>query len=290
MFRKIVGILIVLALTGCASQRDVLILDERLRSLEYRERELQKTQESLQQRLADEIRETVTTREALETDLRTRVAGAGAEMDRIRQDLRLLNGRVDEMAHQLQRREAATGTDDTPRAGRTDASASLARIDMLEQRIAAIESYLGLRAAARTTETPAAGEAPAQRFADAENDTALYALAMQAFDNGRLEDAREGFAQLLKRFPNSALANNAQFWIGETHYRERWYEKAILEYQTVIEKYPTGNKVAAAMLKQGMAFQQLGDEANARLVWQALQERFPQSSEAKVAMTRLKEL
>ena len=41
---------------------------------------------------------------------------------------------------------------------------------------------------------------------------------------------------MLKRFPQSDQADNAQFWIGETYYRENWYEKAILEYQKVIEK------------------------------------------------------
>jgi tol-pal system protein YbgF len=105
-----------------------------------------------------------------------------------------------------------------------------------------------------------------------------------------MDAARRDFEKLLTRYPQSELANNAQFWIGESHYRERWFEKAILEYQTVIEKYPDGSKVAAAMLKQGFAFLQLGDEANARLVLGELQRKHPDSSEAKVAAKKLAEL
>ena len=41
------------------------------------------------------------------------------------------------------------------------------------------------------------------------------------------------FKELIERFPKSERADNAQFWIGEIYYREKWYEKAILEYQKV---------------------------------------------------------
>ena len=58
----------------------------------------------------------------------------------------------------------------------------------------------------------------------------------------------------MEKYPKSNSADNAQFWIGEIYYREKWYEKAILEYQKVIENYPQGNKISAALLKQGLHF------------------------------------
>ncbi|MBR9982329.1 MAG: tol-pal system protein YbgF, partial [Desulfatitalea sp.] len=229
------------------------------------------------------------TRETVETDLRSQYAGMGAGMDRVQQDLRLLTGRVEQLEHKIQRSVAAERVDDDQRDQRRDASTT--QVAGLERRLAAVEQYLGLQPpSVAAAATPGDAKQPARPFDAGLNETQLYEQAKQAFDNGQMETSREGFQQLLKRFPQSSLVNNAQFWIGETHYRERWYEKAILEYQTVIEKYPNGNKVPAAMLKQGMAFLQLGDEANARLVWKALEDRFPQSSEAKVAATRLKEL
>ncbi|MBU4503079.1 MAG: tetratricopeptide repeat protein, partial [Proteobacteria bacterium] len=81
-----------------------------------------------------------------------------------------------------------------------------------------------------------------------------------------------------------------QFWIGEIYYSEKWYEKAIVEYQKVIEKYPKGNKVPASLLKQGFAFLNLGDKANARLILQELVKKYSEATEAKIATKKLKEL
>ena len=85
------------------------------------------------------------------------------------------------------------------------------------------------------------------------------------------------------------MAGNAQFWLGETYYREQWYEKAILEYQKVIENYPDGNKIEASLLKQGLAFFNLGDKANARLILQELIRKHPKSNEAQIARQKVKE-
>ncbi len=95
---------------------------------------------------------------------------------------------------------------------------------------------------------------------------------------------------MLKLYPKSPQADNAQFWLGETYYREKWYEKAILEYQKVIEKYPKGNKVPASLLKQGLAFHSLGDKANTRLILTELIKKYPKSNEAKIAKQKLKRL
>jgi len=118
----------------------------------------------------------------------------------------------------------------------------------------------------------------------------IYRSAKQAFDQGDSEAARRGFQEFIKRYPKSKNADNAQFWIGEIYYREKWYEKAILEYQNVIEKYPQGNKVPAALLKQGLAFSSIGDKANAKLILEELNRKYPKSNEAKVAAETLKTL
>jgi tol-pal system protein YbgF len=119
-------------------------------------------------------------------------------------------------------------------------------------------------------------------------EEAAYQSAKQAYDKGDFNAAREGFQKFIKEFPKSKNVDNAQFWIGETYYREKWYEKAILEYQKVIEKYPKGNKVTAALLKQGFAFLNLGDKVNSRLILSELIKKYPKSNEAKIAERKLK--
>ena len=58
----------------------------------------------------------------------------------------------------------------------------------------------------------------------------------------------------------------------------------------MIEKYPKGNKAPAALLKQGLAFSNIGDTANAKLILQELSRKYPKSNEARVAAEKLKTL
>jgi tol-pal system protein YbgF len=154
------------------------------------------------------------------------------------------------------------------------------------ERIVRMEQYLNLESSKKPAATVTAGT-PATKPSSADE---IYRSAKQAFDQGDSEAARKGFQEFIRRYPNSKNADNAQFWIGEIYYREKWYEKAILEYQNVIEKYPKGNKVPAALLKQGLAFSNIGDDANAKLILEELSRNYPKSNEAKVAAEKLKAL
>jgi tol-pal system protein YbgF len=157
------------------------------------------------------------------------------------------------------------------------------------QRLARIEQYLKLEpmVIGSKPESKIKPEGPA---AKGPSEDELYSKAKQAFDQGNMAAARKGFEDLIHFYPNSQNADNAQFWIGETFFREKLYEKSILEYQKVIEKYPKGNKVPAALLKQGYAFQSLGDKVNSRLIFEELVRKHPTTSEAKTASDKLKEL
>jgi tol-pal system protein YbgF len=140
----------------------------------------------------------------------------------------------------------------------------------------------------RGTSGGAAGSAPAVGGdKESSEDMDLYAKGKKLFDTEDYAGARDAFMSLLAKFPKSDQADNAQFWIGETYFRETWYEKAILEYQKVIDDFPQGNKVPAALLKQGMAFVELGDKENANLIFKELIDRFPRSSEATLAAKKL---
>jgi tol-pal system protein YbgF len=94
---------------------------------------------------------------------------------------------------------------------------------------------------------------------------------------------------MITLYPKSDQCDNAYFWIGETYYREKSYEKAILEYQKIIDKYPNANKLPGALLKQGLAFKEIKDDINARLLLKQVISDFPDSEEAKIAGKQLKE-
>jgi tol-pal system protein YbgF len=115
----------------------------------------------------------------------------------------------------------------------------------------------------------------------------LYKDAYEAFQRGHLEESRRKFEAFLKLYPNTELSDNAQFWIGETYYAKKDYEKAILEYEKVIVKYPEGEKISAALFKQALAFLELGDKTNARNLLRRVMERYPHSDQADMAKKKL---
>ena len=273
-------------LSGCvALQQDVITLERRVDALEYRNRELQKQSENLKNEVSRDLSTLGENRDSSEKTLRGQYAGLNADMDRMQQDLRLLNGRVEEIEYALKRKLGDYESGSQKSGQRLD-ELNLS-IEKMDQRISRMEQYLNMEAKqpGQAPATPAAASpAPA-----AASDQQLYTQARQAYDHGDMDKARELFKKLIKEFPKSSIVDNAQFWIGESYYREKWYEKAILEYQTVIEKYPHGNKVPAAMLKQGLALKQIGEKSSARLILQELVKKYPKASEAAIAEQKLKE-
>jgi len=253
-------------MAGCATRQDVITLDSRTITLEKKYADLEKkytaTREDLSSFGAD--------RDEKYQSFSDYKAEMRAEFQRYQKELQLLGGRADETDHRLQQHVA-------------DLSA---RLDAFDLRLAKVEKYLDVQAAAGGA---AGGAVAGGGNSKQSEDIVLYAQGKKAFDGEDYGGARGAFETLLKKFPQSDQADNAQFWIGETYYRENWYEKAILEYQKVIENYPNGNKVPAALLKQGMAFTELGDNENARLIFKDLIDRFPRSTESKIAAQKLKQ-
>ena len=91
----------------------------------------------------------------------------------------------------------------------------------------------------------------------------------------------------MKQYPDTEYSDNAQFWIGECYYFEKKYENAILEYEKVAKNYPDGDKVPYALLKQGIAFLNLGDKASAKLILQRVIKDYPNTNQARTAKATL---
>lgn len=124
----------------------------------------------------------------------------------------------------------------------------------------------------------------------AERAEELYKAAMFRFEEGDFIKAREGFQGILTRHPESTLADNAQFWVGECYFREGNFKQAILEYEKVISQFPKSGKVPSALLKQGMAFEKLGDLESARYLYSKVTKEHPDSEQARMAEHRLKNI
>jgi len=98
--------------------------------------------------------------------------------------------------------------------------------------------------------------------------------------------ARE-FSGFLRTFPDSPLAANSQYWLGECYYGQRRFQEAIDEFERVFALYPTSNKVPASLLKIGYTHLELQHLSMAQSVFQQLVRMYPQSPEAIKAHGRL---
>lgn len=132
--------------------------------------------------------------------------------------------------------------------------------------------------------------APANPPADAPPADTLYKNALTDYNAGRHDLAMQQFQDYLKYYSNTDLAGNAQFYVADLEYRQRNYQAAVTGYDRVIEQYPEGNKVRAALLKRGFALLELGQRDAGVASLRTLVQRYPRSTEANSARERLRKL
>ena len=137
--------------------------------------------------------------------------------------------------------------------------------------------------------------APAPAVAAAGGETAdgegkSYEQSLHAFKNNDYDGARKGFADFLQRHPDSKLAGNAQYWLGECYYGTKDYGQAIEAFDRVQRAYPDSAKVPAALLKKGFAYVALNDRGRASSTLKQVVEAYPRSPEATKAKEKLAQL
>jgi len=267
----LISILLVV-IGGCAttddlkkSQRDY---DGKISALRADVDKLQARLDALEKNVVDTTR-----------DLRKNQADLGADFGSVRDNVQNMRGQVEEMHKEF--------------SGVGKGQNLKTRLDDMAFRIGYLENFLGIAKKESTNgaKVEGVGVGAAEATAEPKNDVeAAYNACYKLFKEGQYVKAREEFVKFLKQHPKTAFSDNAQFWVGETWYVEDKFERAIVEYQKVVKDYPNGDKVPYALLKQGMAFQKLGDKASAKIVYNQVIKKYPQTNQARVAKAKLSEL
>jgi tol-pal system protein YbgF len=91
----------------------------------------------------------------------------------------------------------------------------------------------------------------------------LYNKGFTALKNKNYPESESLFSNLVTRFPNHKLADNAMYWTGEIYYSKADYKRAIKQFESLISRYPKGDKVPDALLKIGYSYLSLKDNENA---------------------------
>ncbi|MBN2358706.1 MAG: tol-pal system protein YbgF [Deltaproteobacteria bacterium] len=264
------GMLALFALTPCClmTRDEGRVIERDLRTTQDELAELRQQQQQIEQeRVAQLDRLNSALTQADETGRRAD-ADFFLKMDGLVQQVQQLSGRVEELEHRLSEIEA--------RQARPPASSLPAPI--------AAEAGSQPTAAVGSASTPAAPPLPTDK-------KELYDLGKKALDSGKYEESRRIMRHFLGKFPDDAtLSDNALFWIGEGYFKESSFDKAILTFQEVINKYPRSDKLDAALYKIGRSFEALGLKDDALLFYEDLVAKYPKSTHVSDAKKRVQAL
>lgn len=115
----------------------------------------------------------------------------------------------------------------------------------------------------------------------------LYDRVMEEFKHKDYEAALAGFRFFLELHGQSSLAANAQYWIGECHFRLGHYKEALKSFYDVVSYYPLSPKLAASSLKIAQTYTKIKDHEKARMMYERVVDQYPDSAEADIARKAL---
>lgn len=130
----------------------------------------------------------------------------------------------------------------------------------------------------------------AQALAQAPPPDVLYNNALRDYNGGNNEVATQEFSDYVKFYPNTDLAGNAYFYLAEIAYKAGDYQKAVTNYDLVLQNFPGGNKAAAAQLKKGLALIETGKEDDGVQELKHVIQRYPRTNEATQARDKLRKM
>lgn len=185
--------------------------------------------------------------------------GMAQRNDDLQNELRGLRGQLEELQHAV----------DTMRNQQRDLYADL------DKRLQAVE--------ANRTAAPSAAVGAAAPTADRD----AYQSAFNLLKDGKYQDAISAFNQFITTYPQSALLDNAYYWLGEAHYVSKDFPQAQRNFQTVLDKFPTSAKTPDALLKLGYCQYELKSYKEARSSLNRVVTQYADSNAAKLAQQRL---
>jgi tol-pal system protein YbgF len=160
--------------------------------------------------------------------------------------------------------------------------ARLAKVSKQLEDMQAAQQSLGAQQAQQQAQQKAMADAPAPDV--------LYNNAVRDYNGAKNDLALQEFSDYIKFYPNTDLAGNAYFYLGEIQFRQGNYQQASQNYDAVLQNFPTGNKAASAQLKKGFSLIELGKQDDGVSELRHLIQRYPHSPEALQARERLRKL
>jgi tol-pal system protein YbgF len=165
-------------------------------------------------------------------------------------------------------------------------------LDELKVRLAKVSKQLEDMQAAQQSQAAqtATQQATQQAMASAPPPDVLYNNGVRDYNGANNDLATQEFSDYLKFYPNTDLAGNSYFYLGEIQFRQGNYQQAAQSYDQVLQNFPSGSKAASAQMKKGFALIELGKQDDGVSELRRLIQRYPHSPEALQARDRLRKL
>lgn len=239
------------------------------------------------------------------------VADLGIRLDEIDERLKEIQGYLEQVDHrskraleesQAARTDAAESRGDADTA-RRDAAEAARLVEQLREDAASARTAAPAPAPERViaavpeptvapAPTPEPARAPRPAPAGAPGGTGVieaYRSAYAAWRNDDTEACIDQFRQFLQTNASSPFADDAAFWMADCYFKQGDYKTAILRFDDVVSRYPSGNKAADALYRQGEALLRLGpgySKAAGKAFERVLRE-YPESDRAVEARRQL---
>lgn len=153
----------------------------------------------------------------------------------------------------------------------------------LDTRLRKFETAASPTAAANPENPPSSKPAsdPAKEGQD-------YEAALNQFKAGKYKEAAAGFGAYVQKYPDSSLAPNAQYWLGNAWYAQRDCKRAIDAQSVVTTKYADSPKAPDAWLAIATCQQEMGNPTGAKRSLESVLAKYPSAPAADAARERLK--
>lgn len=115
----------------------------------------------------------------------------------------------------------------------------------------------------------------------------LYDTAYADYTAGQWSLAVQGFETYLKTYPKSELADDAQYYVGESFSGDSKFREAVAAYERVIRDYPQSDILPEAWYKVGNTYERLGQPDRARTAYETAVKLFPETDAGRLSKQRL---
>ncbi|MBP3547043.1 MAG: tol-pal system protein YbgF [Alphaproteobacteria bacterium] len=207
-------------------------------------------------------------------------ADLGVQVGRMDEQVRSMTGRIDELDYKI--KQLSEKIDMINR----DIDV---RISLMEGKTPTVSSNVQVEDNSPKFAAPVATEAPQsivggtiskeENLQPVKGSTVpeIYQSGLEALKATEYEKAEKAFNKILTKFPDDKLAGNAQYWLGETYYARKEFDKAAIAFAKGYQGYKNSAKAADSLLKLGMAMQGLNKNKEACAAFTSLAKEFPKA-------------